>query len=127
MYKPFNTCLLIDDSAFDNFIHTKILKRNNFAAEIIVTQYPKEALLNLKTEVVRPDVIFLDIRMPEMNGFQFLDEFDKLAINKSGIKIFMLSSSIDPADITKSKANKYVTTFLQKTLTSEILERLKLY
>jgi response regulator RpfG family c-di-GMP phosphodiesterase len=68
-------------------------------------------------------VIFLDIRMPQMGGFEFLQEYDKLSIeNKQSIKIFMLSSSLDPTDLKKSTNNKYITQFIHKPLTQKTLD-----
>jgi hypothetical protein len=58
-----------------------------------------------------------------MGGFEFLQECDKLEIEgKKNIKIFMLSSSLDPADLKKSANNKYITQFIHKPLTQKILD-----
>jgi CheY-like chemotaxis protein len=121
----FNTCLLIDDNYIDNFVTRKILESGNFADNIIVIQSPHEAITALRDGTVKPDVIFLDIRMPLMSGFEFLQEYETLELdNKELTKIFMLSSSLDPTDMNKSKSNKYVAQFLHKPLTHEALEEL---
>ena len=60
--------------------------------------------------------------MPAMNGFEFLEEFEKLPIAKEGVKIFMLSSSLDPTDLKKSSNNKYITQFIHKPITQKILD-----
>ncbi|MGF7082778.1 response regulator [Mucilaginibacter sp. UYCu711] len=124
MNAPFNTCLLIDDSQLDNFINSKIIQRVNFADEIIISEFPEDALNLLLNGTVHPDVIFLDIRMPIMDGFQFLTEYDKMDIDKEHTKIFMLSSSIDPYDINRAESNKYITKYLTKSLTPNILMQL---
>jgi CheY-like chemotaxis protein len=100
------------------------LEGGNFAETIIVVRSASDAIKSLREGTVKPDVIFLDVRMPMMGGFEFLDEFDKINIEKSGIKIFMLSSSLDPLDMRKSTDNKYITQFIHKPLTQKALEEL---
>jgi CheY-like chemotaxis protein len=101
------------------------LESGHFAEQIIVRQSPAEAIDSLREGTIKPDVIFLDIRMPLMNGFEFLQEYDKLdAESKSAEKIFMLSSSLDPNDFKRSTENKYITQFIHKPLTHKILEEL---
>ena len=120
----FKTCLLIDDNYIDNFVTRKILEGSNFVETITVVRSANEAISSLRDGLIKPDVIFLDVRMPLMGGFEFLEEFDKLNIEKSGIKIYMLSSSLDPLDMRKSTDNKYITQFIHKPLTQKALEEL---
>ncbi|HWZ34565.1 MAG TPA: response regulator [Mucilaginibacter sp.] len=124
MTGSYHTCLLVDDNYIDNFITRRLLESSKFAENIVVTESPAEAISMLETGTVKPDVIFLDIRMPQMNGFEFLDAFDKLDIDKADIKVFLLSSSFDPTDIRRSSDNKYITQFIHKPLTHKILEEL---
>lgn len=127
MSNPFKTCLLIDDNYIDNFVTRRILESSNFAEQIIVSQSATEAVQSLKTGAIKPEVIFLDLRMPLMNGFDFLNEYDKIDLdNKKDVKIFMLSSSLDPTDVKRSLDNKYITQFIHKPLTHKILEELAL-
>lgn len=119
----YKTCLLIDDNYIDNFVTRKILESGEFAEKVIVSQSATDAIDSLRLGAVKPDVIFLDIRMPLMGGFEFLQEYDKLDIeNKQSIKIFMLSSSLDPTDLKKSTNNKYITSFIHKPLTQKSLD-----
>lgn len=121
----YKLCLLIDDNFIDNFVTRKILESGKFAEEIVVCQSATEAIEKLRTKEVQPDVIFLDVRMPLMDGFGFLDEFDKLDADiKNDIKIFMLSSSLDPTDFRMSTQNKYITQFIHKPITHKVLEAL---
>jgi CheY-like chemotaxis protein len=121
----FKTCLLIDDNYIDNFVTRKILEGSNFVEKIIVVRSASDAVKALSDGSVRPDVIFLDVRMPLMGGFEFLDEYEKIEdLDKAGIKIFMLSSSLDPLDLRKSTDNKYITQFVHKPLTQKALEEL---
>ena len=124
MANCFKTCLLIDDNYIDNFVTRKILEGSNFVETITVVRSANEAIASLRDGLIKPDVIFLDVRMPLMGGFEFLEEFDKLNIEKLGIKIFMLSSSLDPLDMRKSTDNKYITQFIHKPLTQKALEEL---
>ena len=115
--------MLIDDNYIDNFVTRRILEGGNFAEEVIVSQSAADAIDSLRAGSVKPDVIFLDIRMPVMGGFEFLQEYDKLEIDgKKAIKIFMLSSSLDPTDLKKSSNNKYITQFIHKPITQKILD-----
>jgi len=124
MLNPYKICLLIDDNYIDNFITRRILESSNFAEQIIVRQSPAEAIALLKEGILIPEVIFLDIRMPQMSGFEFLNEYDMLPIDKDNIKIFMLSSSLDPTDMKESLGNKYITQFIHKPLTLKALEEI---
>ena len=124
MSVPYKFCLLIDDNYIDNFVTSKILETANFAEKIVVYQSATEAVTDLQTGAIKPDVIFLDIRMPLMSGFEFLKAYDRLDIDKQHIKIFMLSSSLDPVDINQSSANKYITQFIHKPLTFKVLEEI---
>ena len=125
MAARFKTCLLIDDNYIDNFVTRKILESGNFVEEIVVRQSPGDAIEALKIGAVVPDVIFLDIRMPMMSGFEFLEEYDKLSIaNKENIKIYMLSSSLDPTDLKQSVLNKYISNYIHKPITHKALDDL---
>ncbi len=126
MTQRYTTCLLIDDNYIDNIVTRKLLENSRFANNIVISESPDDALEWLRDGSVTPDVIFLDIRMPTMDGFEFLELYDKLAIAKKNIKVFLLSSSLDPADIKKSADNKYITQFLHKPLTQKILEEISL-
>lgn len=121
----YKLCLLIDDNYIDNFVTRKILENGNFAEKIIVQQSPADALSALKNGTIKPDVIFLDVRMPGMTGFEFLEEYDKLEPDaENPVKIFMLSSSLDPADMNLSLNSRRVAQFIHKPLTYEALEEL---
>jgi CheY-like chemotaxis protein len=125
MTKRYKTCLLIDDNYIDNYVTRRILESAEFTEQVIVSQSANEAIETLRAGLIRPDVIFLDIRMPMMGGFEFLQEYDKLEIEgKMAIKIFMLSSSLDPTDLKKSINNKYITQFIHKPLTQKTLDEI---
>src|SRR6185369_5703936 len=92
--------LLIDDNEIDNYITKQMLLNNKIGRNIITRSSAAEGLAYLKeTEMKQgemPDYIFLDIRMPEMDGFGFLDAFSSLSeAIKNHITVFMLTSSND--------------------------------
>ena len=121
MITPFQTCLLIDDNPLDNYINSLLIQKNNFASEVISLESSEEALFELKIGTIKPDVIFLDINMPVLNGFEFLAKYAKLDIKKGNTKIFVLSSSLNPADLYRAVNTPYVTNFIEKTLNGDKL------
>ncbi len=118
--------LLIDDSYIDNLINQKILQNNHFAENIKVIDYPAIAFQFVRESLITgkntPEVIFLDLRMPEMNGFEFLKALESIPeLKPDQIKIYILSSSLDPSDMKQIKANKLVAKFIGKPLTRQVL------
>ena len=116
-------CIIADDEALAREViesHSKKIAGIN----IVATCTNGADVFNaLKSN--HADLLFLDIRMPVMGGFEFLQEYDKLDIDgKKGIKIFMLSSSLDPTDLKKSGNNKYITQFVHKPLTQKTLDEI---
>ena len=124
MVLNFKTCLLIDDNYIDNFVTRKILQNSRFAEDIVVIGSASEALNILRSGNIKPDVIFLDIRMPDMDGFDFLEEYEKIDIEKENIRIYMLSSSLDPTDMKQSVLNKYISNYIHKPITHKALDDL---
>ena len=119
--------LLIDDSAIDNFINRTVIKHANYAECIAEFQSATDGVKYLcdkaNDPLQIPDMIFLDIKMPLLDGFGFLNEFSKLPDNiRSKVKIIMLSSSINDDDIEKANNNPLVFKFLSKPLTVEKLQ-----
>lgn len=118
--------LLIDDSYIDNLISRKILQSSKYAENIVVKDSSQKAVEFIKDSFAAkeniPEVIFLDLRMPDMSGFEFLKALDEIPeINPDAIKIYVLSSSLDPKDFQKIKENKLVSKFIGKPLTKQIL------
>jgi CheY-like chemotaxis protein len=130
--KKYKAVMLVDDNEIDNLINQKMIEASNIAEHIFTHTGAKGALEFLKNieklslnGVGIPEVIFLDIDMPLMDGFQFLDEFDKMSDRiKEQCKIVMLTSSINPQDLSMAKKNAYVKKYINKPLTQEALEKL---
>jgi len=121
--------LLIDDNEIDSYITRQLLTKHNIAETISMMLSAPDALEYLdglvKSQQPFPDVIFLDIRMPEMDGFGFLDNYHGYPEgHKSSCSIIMLTSSQNSDDITRAKANSYVKEYLQKPITKDAVSKL---
>lgn len=112
---------LIDDDSIFVFLTKKTLQVANIDTDITVFEDGKQALSNLKAYYDRPellpDVIFLDLNMPVLDGWGFLDEYLLLEpkLNKK-ISIYIVSSSISPSELDRSREIPVVTDFLTKPL-----------
>lgn len=127
----FKKVLLIDDSEIDNYINKAIIEKAAYVSSIEIETSALDALeyLNkIKNKPHRfPDIIFLNIRMPEMNGFEFMEEYVKLPDEiRRNCEVFLLSSSIDPLDSLRAKKFKDIKKHLTKPLAhhplSEIID-----
>src|SRR5688572_19703302 len=125
--------MLIDDNELDNFINQKTLEANHFAKKIYVNTSAKSALEFLSNMVVMgdklsemyPQVIFIDINMPMMDGFQFAEHFKKtLEKQLSKPKLVILTSSVYYEDVQKAMDISEDIVFLNKPLTKEMLSGL---
>jgi len=127
------TAMLIDDNEIDNIINEKMLESVGFAERIQVYTNGVSALeffknlerdKDLNRDMI-PDVIFLDINMPLMDSFQFLQEFSNLnKVITKDCKIAILTTSVNPSDKEGSLKNEYVVDFINKPLTKESLDKL---
>jgi len=118
--------LFIDDDRATNFLNKYIAKSSEKIDSINLSHSGFEALDFLKSGLLDaskiPNLIFLDINMPAMNGWDFLKEFcglDKRLVDE--IKIVILSSSDDPVDLNKFEENKMLLDFLKKPLNKQAL------
>lgn len=113
-FKP--VILIIEDNLIDQLVIKQLLKKVLDIDQIAITNNGKEGIDWLKTNKINQSIIILlDIQMPIMNGFEFLDEFHKLNKEiKKDIQIYMLSSTLDPEEIEFINNNPYVDGFLSK-------------
>jgi CheY-like chemotaxis protein len=119
--------LLVDDDTIFNFLHTEVIKAVDDSAQIDLFNSSTEGLEFLKDALEdkhpMPNFLFLDIRMPEMDGFEYLDELIKYPVEKfKDLRIYVLSSSLAERDKDKSLSYPIVTGFIEKTLTIEKLK-----
>jgi CheY-like chemotaxis protein len=121
-----NCVLLVDDDKVNNFINTRILKKTGLCDNIKTSLNGEEALLYLTKycsayDQNYPELIILDNNMPEMNGIEFLEMFNKLNQNKNfKLNIVVLTASNDPKDEQKLK-ELGIQAYLTKPLTEEKL------
>ena len=117
--------IIVDDDPWSNKICAIIIKQTLAEAQIHSFLIPEEGLAFIENEFVKniqPAILFLDINMPSINGWQFLERFEKFGDDvKSKITIYMLSSSIDDKDIDKAKGNRLVKDFISKPMLNDTL------
>ncbi len=129
----YRNILLLDDNDLDNFINEKMMESNLFSRKNYICTSGKSAIEFL-TNIIEmgenvngnyPEIIFVDLNMPLMDGFQFIEYFKKNLESKlHNPKIVILTSSIFPEDVSKALAISKDIIFLNKPLTKNILEKL---
>lgn len=128
--KPkFETVMIIDDNIIDLYVCSRMITKNNFGKKVLEYSVATEALKYLKDNQenfsMLPKIIFVDIYMPEMSGFEFMEEYDKLTpALKDYCKAYIISSTIDNEDIARSCADKNVISFQVKPINKEFLDRI---
>jgi len=132
MSKKLNNVLLIDDDLTINYYHNKLIEKSEITNHIAISKNGKDGLesllqLNDTKEDKEMTLIFLDLNMPIMNGWEFLEKLSQIK-NKIKIhyKIYILSATVNPDDKKMAKDNGLVTGFLSKPLTKENLELIRL-
>jgi CheY-like chemotaxis protein len=115
--------LLVDDDPDSNRLYQGVIQDKFPIEQVHVAENGQQALDVLGSsdaEHLKPEIIFLDIGMPQMDGWAFLDAFDRLPEEtREGIAIVLLSVSDDPADSDRAFAHKSVHLYIQKPLTGD--------
>jgi two-component system nitrate/nitrite response regulator NarL len=128
MSKMVNKTVLIDDSDIDLFIQRRFLEVYNFSRHLVSYKSAEEALNWLKNinGEAPPDIIFLDLNMPEVDGFSFLKSFNTLPESvRTNSKIVVLTSSNSSKDREQVFENKSVIQFITKPLKQSDIEELQ--
>jgi CheY-like chemotaxis protein len=126
MKKELKCIMLIDDDKSDNFFHEREIKKADLSTSVIIKDSAIDALDYLKVmnekNDLEPDLIFLDINMPKMNGWEFLIEFSQLdRLIQVNTMIMILTTSNNVTDRFRAKAWSFVSGYLTKPLTREIM------
>lgn len=124
----FDKIMIIDDNAFDVYIIAKLISNNNFAKSILEYDNATAALKYLEENQdnidLIPQIIFVDIYMPLMDGFEFIEKFKILSKTlTNNCKIIMVSSTIDDRDIFRARQNDAVSYFAVKPITKSFFDK----
>lgn len=123
------TCIIDDDPIFI-YGTKRLLDEIDFAEEILVFNDGEIGITGLTALIEKgsplPDVIFLDLNMPIMNGWEFLDAFLEIPLAlREHVSIYILSSSVDPRDLEKVKEYSVINNYILKPLSRKILRNIK--
>ena len=126
----FETVMIIDDNTIDLYVCSRMITKNNFGKKVLEYSVATEALKYLQDNQDNfsdlPQIIFVDIYMPVMSGFEFMEEYDKLSpALKEHCKAYIISSTIDNEDIVRSRIDKNVVSFQVKPITKDFLDRIE--
>ncbi|ADB38038.1 response regulator [Spirosoma linguale] len=129
MPRPIHCILLIDDDPDDNFLHRLVIDESNQCDTVRIVNSGMQALTYLiqtdHPDYIRPDVVFVDINMPGMNGFEFLEEYQKLDTQLKGqVVVVMLTTSISFVDRQRAGSLPEINVYRTKPLTIAMISEL---
>jgi CheY-like chemotaxis protein len=121
--------MIVDDNELDSFVLKNILSANGFSAEALLMSDGRSALdyLTGNNSDRLPRIIFLDIMMPGMDGFEFLEHFEKLPQEvRDKCRIILISTSESFKDLNRANKNRFVYRFLNKPITEAMLNAISI-
>lgn len=126
----FDGCCIIDDDEFFAFTTKKLMKDAGFCDNALCYADGQEAIDNLIGLLIEnipiPEIILLDLNMPQKDGWAFLEEFENIPENqRKNSKIYIVSSFVSPENMAKAKSYSTVKSYLVKPLTADSLKKIK--
>lgn len=126
--KTVDICVVDDDDIYQ-FTIERIIKCFKLPVNLTAFTNGKRAFEfisdNIQNRDVLPDIIFLDINMPVMNGYEFIEKFEKIKSTlQKEIKIYLVSSSVDPYDINRADELAHVSGYFSKPLKHQVLKEI---
>jgi CheY-like chemotaxis protein len=125
--RKLNCILLVDDDNATNMLNSFVLKKMAVSQSVKVVLNGSEALdylLSITNEGQCPEFIFLDINMPKMDGWEFMEEYREMKIERQRAKVILLTTSENPDDIEKAAKYPEILEYCNKPLTKEIISNL---
>ena len=125
----YETIMIIDDNSIDLYISSRIITKHHFAKNVLQYSSAKLALdyleKNQNNTKLLPDLIFVDIYMPEMSGFEFIESYNQFSNElKNKCSVYVISSTNNEKDIDEIHSNKNIKSFKEKPITKEFLDEL---
>lgn len=124
--RTFQKVMIIDDNSIDLYVNAQVIVRSNFGNEVMQYTSASKALEYLSSPAndhFLPEVIFVDIYMPEMSGFEFMEAYGQLPTTiKEHCSVYIVSSSIDKQDFDRAEADSNIIAFHQKPLSRAFLQ-----
>ncbi len=123
----FDIVMVIDDNSIDLYINARMIETNGFSKNVIRHSSAESALQylseNQENTKMLPQIILVDIYMPMMSGFEFMEAYDKFSPSlKDYCRVYIVSSSIDDNDIARANNDPNVIAFQEKPVTKDFLE-----
>ena len=117
-----NKIFLLDDDPIVNIINEQLFRKFNASKQYIVCRTSQEAVDYINSANPLPEVVIIDLNIPLINGFEFLDKFyDKFL---SDLSVYILTSSINPIDYNKAMGYPFVKGYLKKPLTRDVVQKI---